>query len=110
MTHYGPSTPLPSAGSGQAGRGSQQLEPPAQTTTGAAVAAQQTNEMGLGDAEAGGEVAGGVGRGEPEITEVVEAVGVVGELDGFGGRDGEQGFEGIEVLLTIRAGAPPLAG
>ncbi len=55
-------------------RGGQQLEPPAQTTAGAAVAAQQTNEMGLGDAEAGSELAGGVGRGEPEITEAVEVV------------------------------------
>ena len=55
--------------------------------------------MGLRDAEAGGEVAGGVARGEPEITEAVETVGVVGELDGFGGRDGEQGFEGVETGL-----------
>ena len=57
MTHYGPSTPLPSAGSGQAGRGGQKFNSLLQASAGAAVAAQQTNEMGLRDVEAGGEVA-----------------------------------------------------
>ena len=68
----------------------------AKRSTRFAISAQEADEMGLRDAELGGEVVGGTVACQPEEAEAVETVGVVVEVDGSRRRKREEGLCGFE--------------
>lgn len=85
--------------------GEEGLEAAPEGFAGPSIAAEEADEVGLGDGEEVGEMAGFEGAGEPEVAETVEVVGVVFEFNRSWRRKGEEEPERFQPLA---AGVPRL--